>query len=337
MPRLSLENRQKVVRLFEDGHRPTEILARLEEEDVKVSKVALYALLKKYRETGRVEDRARARAPKKLSGVHYSFIDSALQQDDELTTAKLYDQLLENFPDVTASKSTVKRARRELGWVTSAPKYCQLIRDNNKRKRLDWCRKMLQDKEEFKDVIWTDESTVMIDQYSRKCYRKRGEVRKLKARPKHPAKVHVWGGISPRGATPLVIFSGIMISTRYVEILQAGLVPFIQKTYPEGHRFQQDNDPKHCSRYTQSKLVELNVNWWKTPPESPDMNPIENVWGSMKTFLRNEYKPRTLDALKNGIRAFWKTLTPAVCQRYINHLHRVIPKVIEMDGAASGF
>ena len=201
MPRLSLENRQKVVRLFEDGHRPTEILARLEEEDVKVSKVALYALLKKYRETGRVEDRARARAPKKLSGVHYSFIDSALQQDDELTTAKLYDQLLENFPDVTASKSTVKRARRELGWVTSAPKYCQLTRDNNKRKRLDWCRKMLQEKEEFKDVIWTDESTVMIDQYSWKCYRKRGEVRKLKARPKHPAKVHVWGGDMPAGST----------------------------------------------------------------------------------------------------------------------------------------
>ena len=111
-----------------------------------------------------------------------------------------------------------------------------------------------------------------------------------------------------------MIFSGIMISTRYVEILQAGLVPFIQGTYPEGHRFQQDNDPKHCSRYTQSKLEELNINWWKTPPESPDMNPIENVWGSMKTFLRNEYKPRTLDALKNGIRAFWKTLTPAVCQ-----------------------
>ena len=78
MPRLSVDNQQRVVRLFEDGHGPTSILARLEEEGIKVSKVALYALLKKYRDTGRVEDRARARAPKKLSDVHYSFIDSAL-------------------------------------------------------------------------------------------------------------------------------------------------------------------------------------------------------------------------------------------------------------------
>ena len=86
-----------------------------------------------------------------------------------------------------------------------------------------------------------------------------------------------------------------------------GLVPFLEETYPEGHKFQQDNDPKHCSKYTQSKLEELNINWWKTPPESPDLNPIENVWGSMKTYLRNEHKPRTLDELKNGIRLFWKT------------------------------
>ena len=57
----------------------------------------------------------------------------------------------------------------------------------------------------------------------------------------------------------------------------------------------------------------------------------------MKTYLCNEYKPWTLDELKNGILEFWKNLTPAVCQQYINHLQRVIPKVIEMGGAASGF
>lgn len=48
----------------------------------------------------------------------------------------------------------------------STPKYCQLIRDYNKEKRLEWCRKVLADKDEFKDVIWTDESTVIIDPYS---------------------------------------------------------------------------------------------------------------------------------------------------------------------------
>ena len=39
---------------------------------------------------------------------------------------------------------------------------------------------MVQQKD-FRDVVWTDESTVMIDPYSRKCYRKVGETQKLKA------------------------------------------------------------------------------------------------------------------------------------------------------------
>ena len=71
--------------------------------------------------------------------------------------------------------------------------------------------------------------------------------------------------------------------------------------------------------------------------ESPDLNPIENVWGSMKEYLRNVYKPRGLDDLKCGIRQFWRTLTPTVCTRYINHLHTVMPVVIEKQVGPSGY
>ena len=55
------------------------------------------------------------------------------------------------------------------------------------------------------------------------------------------------GDIAKRCNT-IVMFLGIMISTRYVKILKAWLVPFIQEAYPEGHRFQQEYDKKHCSR-----------------------------------------------------------------------------------------
>ena len=83
----------------------------------------------------------------------------------------------------------------------------------------------------------------------------------------------------------MVIFSGIMNATRYTDILDGALVPFIEGHYPTSHRFQQDNDPKHTSRWAQNYLQEKNINWWKTPVSSPDLNPIENVWGSMKNYL----------------------------------------------------
>ena len=97
------------------------------------------------------------------------------------------------------------------------------------------------------------------------------------SRPKHPLKVHVWTGISIRGPTNICIFDGIMDANLYVDVLRSTLLPFIAEKYAEGHRFMQDNDPKHTSRLATSFLIENNVNWWRTAPESPDLNPVENL------------------------------------------------------------
>ena len=55
----------------------------------------------------------------------------------------------------------------------------------------------------------------MLETHRKRCYRKRGGPRKLKPCPKHPVKVHVWGGgISKRGTTGVAIFTRIMMDTK---------------------------------------------------------------------------------------------------------------------------
>ena len=120
-------------------------------------------------------------------------------------------------------------------------------------------------------------------------------------------------------------------------IFKAGLLPFLQDYFPDGHRLQQDNDPKHASLRIEGFFEEKGVNWWPTPPESPDLNPIENIWGSLKQYLRNVHKLKNLEELKCGIQQFWVTLTPEICTRYIQHIQKVIPKVIENNGGPSGY
>ena len=97
-----------------------------------------------------------------------------------------------------------------------------------------------------------------------------------------------------------------------------GLIPFLSTVYPDDHRFMQDNNPKHTSRYAKAWYEENDVRW-KTPASSPDLNPIELIWHALKDYLRIEYKPRNLTQLTQGIKAFWRTFIPAVCSKFVGH------------------
>jgi len=112
---------------------------------------------------------------------------------------------------------------------------------------------------------------------------------------------------------------------------------FIQEELPDSHRFMQDNDSKHTSRRAAGFLSDEGVNWWKTPPESADLNPIENLWHKLKEYCRREVKPTNKSELIWGIKLFWDTVDVQQCCRYIDHLRKVIPQVIQVDGAATGY
>jgi len=69
-----------------------------------------------------------------------------------------------------------------------------------------------------------------------------------------------------------------------------------------------DNDPKHTSNAVNDflKSKSITMNWWQTLAESPDCNPIENLWHELKEYIRCATKPTTkqLDEIKE----FWDTI-----------------------------
>ena len=111
------------------------------------------------------------------------------------------------------------------------------------------------------------------------------------------------------------------------------LVPFLQE-YLADVSLQQDNALCHVFKATHKFLKDNNTLLVKIRPESPDCNPIENLWHGLKHFMWTTVKPHNKEELIQGIKTFWATVT--VC-KYIDHLLKVIPKLLEVNGEAAGY
>ncbi|KAJ8369556.1 hypothetical protein SKAU_G00095840 [Synaphobranchus kaupii] len=65
---------------------------------------------------------------------------------------------------------------------------------------------------------------------------------------------------------------------------------------------------------------------------SPDLNPIENLWGIVKRKMRDT-RPNNADDLKAAIKTTWTSITPQQCHRLIASMPRRIDAVIHAKGA----
>ena len=277
-PRLSMFARQRAMNLLSEGNTSTHVVTLLRKEGINTTRQTVWRFEKHVRLHGCIEPLPKSGRPTKLAIGDLEAIENAMERDDETTGKELVALLQRN--GFSVSKRTVYRARKKLGWTSRGTAYCQLIRAPNRAKRLEWATQNLGSS--FECVIWSDETTVLLETHRRFCCRKKGQKPRYKPRPKHPVKVHVWAAISWRGPTRVCIFEGIMDANLYVTILENYLLPFIRTEYPSFHQFMQDNDPKHTSRCARDFFEQHNINWWKTPPESPDANPIENLWHELK-------------------------------------------------------
>lgn len=144
----------------------------------------------------------------------------------------------------------------------------------------------------------------------------------------HGPKIHVWGAISLRGALNLEIFEDNLTSDRYVEILKKKFKK-MKELYPEGFVFQQDGSPVHKGAlwYTYHNMPQL----LDFPGYSPDVSPIENVWGWLKQQV-NKDLPKTVEELKKSIKKHWKKVNIEFLEPYIESMPKRIEMLIESEG-----
>ncbi|VEN63703.1 unnamed protein product [Callosobruchus maculatus] len=107
---------------------------------------------------------------------------------------------------------------------------------------------------------------------------------------KHPVSIMVWSVISSKGMGYLYIVEGTMKQDQYKRVLEARLIPQIKDWFPENEEyvFMHDSAPCHTARSVTTFLSEKNVRVLPWPGNSPDMNPIENLWKLTKREVAKE-------------------------------------------------
>ena len=265
--RLTQETKIEIVRHYNNGEKCKTIRRCMNENGYEITRRQIEHLIKNYKKGYFIPDSPTVNPRTAVSVSHrdMEIVKSSLTTNPDQSARDIRKELLQDGSKV--SLSTVKRVITRCGFTSDVPRYSHMVRVANQQPRVEFCNMLINTNDSMDDIIFTDESSVQLHNNKSSCYRLIGAGNRQLPKPKHPLKVHVWAGISRRGATPIFIFEGIMDSCFYTSnILGNVLVPFIQGTYPDSHRFCQDNDPKHKSKFTQKYMKDNGINWWNVWP-----------------------------------------------------------------------
>jgi transposase len=231
------------------------------------------------------------------------------------------------------AKRTVQRHLHKLGFSKRTVRKTIIIKEQNRRLRMQWARsKLIWDIENWKDIIFSDEMMIVLraDNGHIKVWRRVGErwrpecLGVVRNRPTRTLKIMVWGCLSYFGVGELAFVDGNMNSRKYIDVLDNYLWPTVHSIFgDERWVLQEDNATIHKSRETTEYKTETNITVLRWPAQSPDLNIIENVWLVMKKHVRKRsHLINSVDDLKRELLTAWKN----VSQLFIRRLYESIPR-----------
>ncbi len=196
---------------------------------------------------------------------------------------------------VKASRATTHRRVKEFGYRCRIPLVKPLLNHRQRQRCLTWAKeKKNWTVAQWSKVLFSDESKFCISFRNQgpRVWRKGGEAHNpssMKSSVKFPQSVMIWGAMSSGGVGPLCSLKTNVTAPVYQEILEHFMLPSADQLFKDADFiFQQNLAPAHTAKSTKSWFNDHGIGVLDWPANSPNLNPIENLWGIVKRKMRNK-------------------------------------------------
>lgn len=288
----------------------------------------------RYKKIGHLETRSKGGRPRLTSARTDNLIARAVRNDRFISAR----QIKQDLGLVDVSEQTIRNRIFEMcGYSSYWSVHKPFINEENRKKRLDFAIKYINKPEEFwQHVLWSDESAY--------CYIMKSKERVWRnpherfstdctiATAKHDKKIMVWGCFCTSGVGNLYWIRDTLDAKSYLNILNTQLLSSIYRLFPDRNViFQQDNDPKHTAKVTKEWIRAHQIEILDWPPQSPDLNPIENLWNILdyRSKLR---RPKSDEELFDILSRCWCAIDKNILQNLAYSMPHRLQSVIAADG-----
>ena len=317
------EARKKIKILSDAGITNINIL----QTQAGVSRRTVYNVLKRIENNEPLEHRPVSGRPKICNGYDKRLINK-IALENPTSSSKAISRMVTDRGGPKVHPNPILNYLHESAIGKMPPITVCPLTETQRAKRVTFCDQHLY--ENFQTTFFTDESSFCFQR--NKCPRWSRGRRAEAPRSKFPKRLMVWGGISAMGPTPLALVQGNIGATKYVEILNDYFLPTARAFYGEQFTLQQDNASPHTAQSTRLWLgtnVPTVLDW---PANSPDLSPIENLWGIIKNSVEKENAQNVAEFQRQVIEK-WDTIPVDTLIHLIDSMPMRLEMCRDMRGA----
>lgn len=333
MPHLSSEKHSLIIHLHDHQQKSVREIA----EETKCSKSTVHYTIKRWKEIGSTNEReGRGRPQMATPRVQRSLVRLSLK-DRHLTSPQLSTQL-EESTGVKLQPSTVRQTLRRNGLRGCKARRKPLLTERHRKARLEWAKThRAWSVEQWKSVLFSDESNFTIQNHNGNNWVRRRPGEEFLPECtlptiKHPTPVMIWGCFAASGPGRLHVCEGMMNAKKYIEVLEKVMMPSGNELFPGRWTFQQDNAPCHTARTVKKWMTDHQLELLPWPAQSPDLNPIENLWMHIGTLVAKDKPTTKRQLIELIIQSWFRVVKPELLTTLVESMPRRIEAVIKNKG-----